>query len=37
MGVLFGPLGLIRGFPLAIVFTVAIRRLYVRDTLGEKS
>jgi predicted PurR-regulated permease PerM len=36
MGVLFGPLGLILGFPLTIVFNVAIRRLYVRDTLGEK-
>ncbi len=35
-GVLFGPLGLILGFPLAIVFDVAIRRLYVRDTLGER-
>ena len=34
MGVLFGPLGLLLGFPLAIVFDVAIRRLYVRDTLG---
>jgi predicted PurR-regulated permease PerM len=36
MGVLFGPLGLILGFPLTIVSNVAIRRLYVRDTLGEK-
>ena len=36
MGVLFGPLGLILGFPLAIVFDVAVRRLYVRDTLGEE-
>jgi predicted PurR-regulated permease PerM len=35
MGVLFGPLGLFLGFPLAIVFDVAVRRLYVRDTLGE--
>lgn len=35
MGVLFGPLGLLLGFPLAIVFDVAVRRLYVRDTLGE--
>lgn len=33
--VLFGPLGLLLGFPLAIVFDVAVRRLYVRDTLGE--
>jgi predicted PurR-regulated permease PerM len=36
MGVLFGPLGLLLGFPLAIVFDVAVRRLYVRDTLGER-
>ena len=35
MGVLFGPLGLLLGFPLAIVLDVAIRRLYVRETLGE--
>jgi predicted PurR-regulated permease PerM len=35
MGVLFGPLGLLLGFPLAIVMDVAVRRLYVRDTLGE--
>jgi predicted PurR-regulated permease PerM len=35
MGVLFGPLGLLLGFPLAIVFDVAVRRLYVHDTLGE--
>jgi predicted PurR-regulated permease PerM len=36
MGVLFGPLGLLLGFPLAIVCDVAVRRLYVRDTLGER-
>jgi predicted PurR-regulated permease PerM len=36
MGVLFGPLGLLFGFPLAIVFDVAVRRLYVLDTLGER-
>jgi predicted PurR-regulated permease PerM len=36
MGVLFGPLGLLLGFPLAIVFDVAVRRLYVHDTLGER-
>lgn len=34
MGVLFGPLGLLFGFPLAIVANVAIRRLYVSATLG---
>lgn len=36
MGVLFGPLGLLFGFPLAIVLDVAVRRLYVLDTLGER-
>lgn len=36
MGVLFGPLGLLLGFPLAITLDVAVRRLYVRDTLGER-
>lgn len=36
MGVLFGPLGLLVGFPLAIAFDVAVRRLYVHDTLGER-
>lgn len=36
MGVLFGPLGLLFGFPLAVVFDVAVRRLYVADTLGER-
>lgn len=35
MGILFGPLGLLLGFPLAVVFDVSVRRLYVRDTLGE--
>jgi predicted PurR-regulated permease PerM len=35
MGVMFGPLGLLLGFPLTIFFDIAIRRLYVRDTLGE--
>lgn len=36
MGVLFGPLGLLFGFPLAIVTDVAVRRLYVLDTLGKR-
>lgn len=36
IGVLFGPLGLLLGYPLAIVFDVAVRRLYVRETLGER-
>ncbi len=35
LGILFGPLGLLFGFPLAIVADIAIRRLYVRDTLDE--
>lgn len=35
IGVLFGPLGLLLGYPLAIVIDVAVRRLYVRDMLGE--
>jgi predicted PurR-regulated permease PerM len=35
IGVLFGPLGLLLGYPLAIVTDVAVRRLYVRETLGE--
>lgn len=36
MGVLFGPLGLLLGYPLAIVADVAIRRLYVREALGKR-
>ena len=36
IGVLFGPLGLVLGYPLAIVIDVAVRKLYVRQTLGEK-
>jgi predicted PurR-regulated permease PerM len=35
IGVLFGPLGLLLGYPLAIVIDTAVRRLYVRETLGE--
>lgn len=35
IGVLFGPLGLLLGYPLAIVIDVFVRRLYVRDALGE--
>jgi predicted PurR-regulated permease PerM len=35
MGILFGPLGLLLGFPLTVVLDVAVRRLYVRDLLGE--
>ncbi len=33
MGVLFGPLGVLLGFPLTVVADIAIRRFYVRDTL----
>ena len=36
IGVLFGPLGLLLGYPLAVVTDVAVRKLYVRATLGEK-
>jgi predicted PurR-regulated permease PerM len=36
MGVLFGPLGLLLGFPLVVVIDVAARRLYVHDTLGKR-
>lgn len=35
MSVLFGPLGVLLGFPLAIVVDIAVRRLYVRDALDE--
>lgn len=36
IGILFGPLGLLFAYPLAIVVDVAVRRLYIRETLGEK-
>jgi predicted PurR-regulated permease PerM len=35
IGVLFGPLGLLLGYPLALVADVAVRKLYIRETLGE--
>jgi len=35
MGLMFGPLGLLLGYPLAIVADVAVRRLYVRELLGK--
>ncbi len=35
LSVLFGPLGLLFAFPLTVVADVAVRRLYIRDTLGE--
>lgn len=36
LGVLFGPLGVLFAYPLAVVADVAVRRLYVRETLGEE-
>ena len=35
IGVVFGPWGLLLGYPLAIVIDVAVRRLYVQEALGE--
>lgn len=35
LGVLFGPLGVLFAYPLAVVADVAVRRLYLRETLGE--
>lgn len=35
MGTLFGPMGVLLGFPLTIVIDTAVRRLYVRDALNE--
>jgi predicted PurR-regulated permease PerM len=36
-GVLFGPLGVIFATPLAVTALVAVKQLYVRDTLGEET
>jgi predicted PurR-regulated permease PerM len=36
-GVLFGPLGLLFGFPMAVVVFVLVKKLYVRETLGEET
>ena len=36
-GILFGTLGLIFGFPLAVVTFVLVKKLYVRETLGEET
>lgn len=36
IGILFGPLGLLLAYPLAIVVDVAVRRLYLREVLGAK-
>jgi predicted PurR-regulated permease PerM len=35
--ILFGTLGLVFGFPLAIVAFVLVKKLYVRETLGERT
>jgi predicted PurR-regulated permease PerM len=35
--VLFGTFGLIFGFPLAVVAYVLVKKLYVRETLGEET
>lgn len=35
MGILFGPLGLLLGFPLSVAFYVIVKRLYVHDALGK--
>lgn len=35
--ILFGPLGLVFGFPLAVVAYVLVKKLYVRETLGEQT
>jgi predicted PurR-regulated permease PerM len=34
-GVLFGPLGLLFGYPLAVVTDAVVRRLWIREALGE--
>ena len=34
-GVLLGPLGLLFGYPLAVVADAVVRRLWVREALGE--
>ncbi|HET7410043.1 MAG TPA: AI-2E family transporter [Paracoccaceae bacterium] len=36
-GILFGPLGVLVASPLAVVAYVAVKKLYVRDTLGEET
>ncbi len=36
-GVLFGPLGVVFATPLAVVALVAVKQLYIRDTLGGKA
>ncbi|MEX2375841.1 MAG: AI-2E family transporter [Dehalococcoidia bacterium] len=36
MGTLFGPLGMVLGVPVTIVAMVAVKELYLRETLGEE-
>ena len=35
LGLLFGPLGLVVAVPLTVALFVAVKKLYVRQTLGE--
>jgi predicted PurR-regulated permease PerM len=35
MGIMFGPLGLLLGFPLSVAFYIIVKRLYVHDALGK--
>lgn len=35
MSMLFGPMGVLLGFPLAIVIDIVVRRLYIRDVLDK--
>jgi predicted PurR-regulated permease PerM len=37
VGVLFGTMGVIFAAPLAVVVFVAVKKLYIRDTLGERT
>ena len=37
MGILFGPLGALFGAPLTVVVFVAVKKLWIRETLGEET
>jgi predicted PurR-regulated permease PerM len=37
LGVLFGPVGVLLGAPLTVVLFVAVKQLYLRETLGERT
>ena len=37
MGLLFGPIGVLVAAPLTVVFYVLVKKLYVRETLGERT